>query len=147
VRICRFDHDRIGVVRDNMVTDVTDLFDTRPIWPLPKGDWIIRQMEVMPRFAAALADRRGVPLDSVRLESPVAGPGKIVGAPMNYKAHIEEANADQEISHGKTYGSVRARARGGRIGEVGQAWIGSLRVEGRLGAWDGVRGLRFGGGN
>ena len=35
--------------------------------------------------------------------APVANPGKIIGAPINYKDHIDEANADNEINHGKTY--------------------------------------------
>lgn len=107
MRICRFNFDRIGVVRDQEVVDVTDLFDLNPPWPLPHGDWIIRQMpEALARIAKASADRGGVPLSEIRLEAPVAGPGKIIGAPINYKAHIEEANADREINHGKTYTSL-----------------------------------------
>jgi 2,4-diketo-3-deoxy-L-fuconate hydrolase len=43
------------------------------------------------------------PLEQVQLLSPVANPGKIIGAPINYKDHIDEANADNEINHGKTY--------------------------------------------
>ena len=107
MRICRFNHDRIGVVQDDMVIDVTDLFDLQPRWPLPSGDWIIRQMpEVMPRIRDALPRRHSIPLASVRLASPVAEPGKIIGAPINYKAHIDEANADHEINQGKTYTSL-----------------------------------------
>jgi 2-keto-4-pentenoate hydratase/2-oxohepta-3-ene-1,7-dioic acid hydratase in catechol pathway len=47
-----------------------------------------------------------IPLSDVRLNSPIANPGKIIGAPINYKAHIDEANADREINQGKTYTSL-----------------------------------------
>ncbi|MGH8238488.1 MAG: fumarylacetoacetate hydrolase family protein [Steroidobacteraceae bacterium] len=43
------------------------------------------------------------PLAAVQLRSPVANPGKIIGAPINYRDHIEEVNADAAINHGKTY--------------------------------------------
>lgn len=105
MRICRFNMDRLGVVDGETVTDVTDALNTSPRWPLPQGDWIVPQL-------ASLAERRsdaGRPKHSiadVRLESPVANPGKIIGAPINYKAHIEEANADREINQGKTYTSL-----------------------------------------
>ena len=33
------------------------------------------------------------------LLSPIANPGKIVAAPVNYKKHLEEARADAEIHH------------------------------------------------
>lgn len=104
MKICRFNHDRIGLVEGDRVTDVTDLFDTRPTWPLPQGDWIVRQIpELLSGLGARLGRGGGVPLTEVRLESPVANPGKIVGAPINYRAHIDEANADDAINHGKVF--------------------------------------------
>jgi 2-keto-4-pentenoate hydratase/2-oxohepta-3-ene-1,7-dioic acid hydratase in catechol pathway len=42
-----------------------------------------------------------VPLQQVRLLSPVANPGKIIGAPVNYQLHIDEAGRDKEISQGR----------------------------------------------
>jgi len=36
----------------------------------------------------------------VKLLSPVANPGKIIAAPVNYKKHLEEALADKGIHHG-----------------------------------------------
>ncbi len=38
-------------------------------------------------------------MSSVRLLSPIANPGKIVAAPVNYKKHLEEAQADPQIHH------------------------------------------------
>ncbi|MER0784380.1 fumarylacetoacetate hydrolase family protein [Pseudomonas aeruginosa] len=109
MKICRFNHDRIGVVRDADVFDVTDLFDRTLTWPAPLGDAVIAQLEqTLPRIEAALPRLSPQPLSSVRLDSPVANPGKIVGAPVNYHAHIEEANQDPEINKGKTFTTLEA---------------------------------------
>lgn len=107
MRICRFNRDRVGIVEKDVVYDITNLFDLRPTWPLPQGDWLMHQMiAVLPRIAGHLRGQTPVPLSSVRLESPIANPGKIIGAPINYRAHIEEANADKAINHGKTFTSL-----------------------------------------
>lgn len=107
MRICRFDGNHIGVVEGDSVYDVTALFDLKPTWPLPQGDWIMRQLpDLLPRIGEQFRTSKAVPLQSVRLESPVANPGKIIGAPINYRAHIDEANADRGINHGKTFTSL-----------------------------------------
>ncbi|WP_370152343.1 fumarylacetoacetate hydrolase family protein [Ferrovibrio sp.] len=108
MRICRFNSNRIGVVAGDVVHDVTALFDLKPAWPLPPGDWIVRQIPaLLPQIAAqAKAGGSTLPLAAVRLDSPVANPGKIIGAPINYRAHIDEANADTAINHGKTFTSL-----------------------------------------
>lgn len=108
MKICRFNHDRIGVVEDGSVYDITDLFELTARWPLPAGDVAIAQLGQVVNTFGGIAGRPSVPLSSVRLESPVANPGKIIGAPVNYKAHIDEANADAEINTGKTYTTLEA---------------------------------------
>ena len=109
MRLCRFDHDRLGMVEGAEVLDITDLFDRAPPWPAPPGDWIIRQaVELGPGLLDAV-DRPRLPLESVRLESPVANPGKIIGAPINYRAHIEEAHADQGIGFGRSFEDLKER--------------------------------------
>ncbi len=108
MKLCRFDHDRLGLVRGDEVADVTALFDRSPPWPAPAGDWIVRQaMDLGPALVAGAAGRPKRPLASVRLESPVAAPGKIVGAPINYRAHIEEARADQGIGFGRSFADLK----------------------------------------
>ena len=108
MRLCRFDRDRLGLVDGEAVVDVTDLFDRSPPWPLPPGDWIIRQaVELGPRLEAQAAGRPARPLSEVRLESPVAAPGKIVGAPINYRAHIEEAHSDGGIGFGRSFADLK----------------------------------------
>ena len=51
------------------------------------------------------ADAPSVPMADVVLNSPVANPSKIMGAPINYQKHIDESKTDdgivsaREISH------------------------------------------------
>lgn len=109
MKICRFNHDSIGVVEGDFVYDVTNLFDRSIVWPAAPGDAVIAQLDdVLANGIEDLKERHCLPLSSVRLESPVANPGKIIGAPVNYKAHIDEANADAEINTGKTYTTLEA---------------------------------------
>jgi 2-keto-4-pentenoate hydratase/2-oxohepta-3-ene-1,7-dioic acid hydratase in catechol pathway len=107
MKICRFDNSKIGIVDGQIVFDVTELFDRRPTWPLPQSDWVIRQIPLLiDELRKRYKDFPRFPLTSVLLAAPIANPGKIVGAPINYRAHIAEANADREIHHGKTYTSI-----------------------------------------
>ncbi|HEX4098305.1 MAG TPA: fumarylacetoacetate hydrolase family protein, partial [Caulobacteraceae bacterium] len=107
MRLCRFDHDRLGMVEGTEVLDITDLFDRAPPWPTPPGDWIIRQAVDFGAGLIDAVDRSRLPLESVRLESPVANPGKIIGAPINYRAHIDEAHADQGIGFGRSFADLK----------------------------------------
>jgi 2-keto-4-pentenoate hydratase/2-oxohepta-3-ene-1,7-dioic acid hydratase in catechol pathway len=90
------------------VSEVTDLFDRNPPWPPGPGDWIIRQaLELGDELAARAGRAAGLPLAEVRLESPVAAPGKIIGAPINYRPHIAEAHADQGIGFGRSFADLK----------------------------------------
>ena len=122
MKLCRFDHDRIGVVQGDEVIDVTDLLDRSPPWPLPQGDWMVGQMlDRLPALTEAAAVRPGRPFSGVRLESPVANPGKIVGAPINYGLHIDEAHADQGIGFGRAFTDLKDH---GLFLKAGSALIG-----------------------
>jgi 2-keto-4-pentenoate hydratase/2-oxohepta-3-ene-1,7-dioic acid hydratase in catechol pathway len=74
MKICRFDDDRVGILRGDKVFDVTNL---------GRG----RLLQAMP---ADLEKRPAKPLSSLQLLSPVPVPGKVLAAPVNYKAHIAE---------------------------------------------------------
>src|SRR5262249_60477603 len=52
------------------------------------------------RTVAARADP--VPVRSVTLLSPVANPGKIVCAPVNYQKHLDEVRDDESLHHNVT---------------------------------------------
>ena len=103
MRFCRFDDDRLGVVRGSLVHDVTPVLDHLPPlkWPVPRGDHVFNHLDALRPRMEALADRvAGVPVASVRLLSPVANPGKIVAAPVNYQLHLDESRADTQINFG-----------------------------------------------
>jgi 2-keto-4-pentenoate hydratase/2-oxohepta-3-ene-1,7-dioic acid hydratase in catechol pathway len=74
MKICRFDDNRVGVVRGDQVYDITTTAGDLLVPSVPSN------LEGLPKKA----------LSAVRLLSPVKSPGKIIAAPVNYKAHIEE---------------------------------------------------------
>ena len=110
MRLCRFDNNRIGLVRGHELHDVTAIVDTLlpPLrHPLPFGDHLIANLNALRPGMERLADTTPPrPLDEVRLLSPVANPSKIIGTPVNYRAHAEEAQRDPEIA---VYSAGRAR--------------------------------------
>ena len=109
MKICRYDDNRLGVVRGSLVHDVTSLLEALPAqrWPLPTYDIFV---EALPRLRdkleAAANQAPGRDVASVRLLSPVANPNKIIGAPINYKEHIEESKKDQGIAYGRQLKSI-----------------------------------------
>jgi 2-keto-4-pentenoate hydratase/2-oxohepta-3-ene-1,7-dioic acid hydratase in catechol pathway len=94
MKICRFDNDRLGVVEGDRVLDVTGALDVLPkvSWPLPPGDLLVANLgKVVARIKEIKHAATPKPLASVKLKSPVANPSKIIGAPVNYQLHIDEA--------------------------------------------------------
>jgi len=100
MKICRFDDNRLGLVRDEMVYDVTHVLNKLPAvrYPLPGHDPFIAALPKLKKYLVAKG--KGKPVAKVTLLSPVANPGKIIAAPVNYKKHLEEALADKGIHHG-----------------------------------------------
>lgn len=99
MRICRFNDNRTGVVRDEFVYDVTPILKRIGVfeYPLPRFDLMIAQLQhLMPLFERHALSALPMDLGSVRLLSPIANPGKIIAAPVNYQKHLEEAIADKE---------------------------------------------------
>jgi 2-keto-4-pentenoate hydratase/2-oxohepta-3-ene-1,7-dioic acid hydratase in catechol pathway len=104
MKIARFDDNRLGLVRGEEIIDVTPALEAIPTsrWPLPLGDPLVLHLDkVLARAGELAASARRTPLTAVRLRSPVANPTKIIGAPINYQAHIDESKADQGIAHGR----------------------------------------------
>src|SRR5919108_5051850 len=104
MKICRFDDDRLGIVEGTDALDVTAALEAIPPqkWPYGHGDALIAHLPAVLDKAKKLArqaPRR--PLSKIRLRAPVANPSKIVNAPINYQAHIDEAKRDQGIAHGR----------------------------------------------
>lgn len=101
MKICRFDENRLGLVENDAVLDVTAALQVLPEvrWPAPPGDQLIAHLDAV---RAEMGRIRGSApthaLAGVALKSPVANPTKVIGAPVNYLAHKEEAIADKSIS-------------------------------------------------
>jgi 2,4-didehydro-3-deoxy-L-rhamnonate hydrolase len=101
MKLCRFNDNRIGIVRGDAVHDVSAILEQLPPmrYPAPVADLLITHLERLRPEMERLADKApAVPLKGLRLLSPVANPSKIIGTPANYHAHAAEAAADKEIS-------------------------------------------------
>jgi 2,4-didehydro-3-deoxy-L-rhamnonate hydrolase len=117
MKLCRYDHDRLGVVRENLVHDVTEAqTEIRKSAPYAmQGDAIVAALPQWRERIERIADKAaGKPLASVKLLPPIARPTKLTCAPTNYQAHIEEmAKAAQQP------GSQIVRAQSAKILEAG----------------------------
>ncbi len=103
MRLCRFDNDRLGVVLNDEVADVTKALECLPAvrWPIPSGDPVIAALpEICKHAHLVLPHARRIALSDVKLLSPVANPSKIIAAPVNYAKHVAEARADRAINFG-----------------------------------------------
>ena len=100
MKLCRFDDDRLGVVIDDVVHDVSDIqaqIRAAARYDM-KGDAVIAALPAWrKRIEDAAAKASATPLADVKLISPVARPSKTMGAPANYKKHIEEMRSRTDI--------------------------------------------------
>jgi 2-keto-4-pentenoate hydratase/2-oxohepta-3-ene-1,7-dioic acid hydratase in catechol pathway len=106
MRFCRFGDGRLGLVEGDSVRDVTAALDVLPrySYPLPQHDIFIANLEAVAARARAMAkDAPALPLESLTLLSPVANPGKIIAAPVNYQKHLNEVRDNPQL-HGNNPG-------------------------------------------
>ncbi len=93
MRFVRYNDGRLGLLTadGDGVIDLTDRLDLSTDDPLVE---YIRGGHDANRFTDVPPDHdRG----AVHVDSPVARPGKVIAAPLNYQQHIEEALADRDI--------------------------------------------------
>jgi len=115
MRLCRFNQNRLGIVEGETVKDVTAALDVLPQvrYPLPPHDPLVANLaKVTARAKALAADAPAMPLSSVRLLSPVANPGKLVAAPVNYQKHLDEVKGDSQIHHGNAAHTITIQSAG-----------------------------------
>ena len=115
MRLCRFDNDRLGVVEDESIKDVTAALDVLPAcrYPFPSHDLLMADLEkVLARARAMLPGASTVPLATAKLLSPVANPGKIIAAPVNYQKHLDEVKGDSQINAGNPAHTVTIQKAG-----------------------------------
>jgi 2-keto-4-pentenoate hydratase/2-oxohepta-3-ene-1,7-dioic acid hydratase in catechol pathway len=126
MKLCRFNDNRVGVVRGASIHDVTGILEALPPmrYPAAVGDLLITHLERLRPEMERLADKApALPVAGQRLLSPVANPSKIIGTPANYRAHAAEAAADKEISvyHG---GKIRSIEEQGLFLKATSALVG-----------------------
>jgi len=100
MRLCRFDEGRLGVVDGGLIRDVTAAIEVLPTfrYPFPPYDVLVASLpKVVARAKLVMEDAPTVPVDGVRLLSPIANPGKIIAAPVNYQKHLDEVKSDVQI--------------------------------------------------
>lgn len=109
MKICWFNEDLLGVVDGGRVFDVSDALKSLPApsYPNRGGDLVIAHLDTLrPAIEKLLPGAKSHALDAVKLLSPVANPGKIIGVPVNYQKHVEEAAADVATFTDRQTGSV-----------------------------------------
>lgn len=117
MKLCRYDDDRLGVVRGDMVHDVTAAqSEIRAAARYDmKGDAVVAALpQWRERIEQMAAKASGKPIAGVKLLAPVARPSKLTCAPTNYQAHIAEMQAAAEQP-----GSQIVRHQSAKIGEAG----------------------------
>jgi 2-keto-4-pentenoate hydratase/2-oxohepta-3-ene-1,7-dioic acid hydratase in catechol pathway len=103
MKLCRFGEGKLGLVEGEQVRDVTAALDVLPAvrYPLPTHDLLVANLDkVTQRIKAICTQSSTVPLKGLKLLSPIANPGKIVAAPVNYQKHLDEVRADPALHHG-----------------------------------------------
>ena len=104
MRICRYNADKLGLVKGDQLIDVTLALDVIPKsgWPRPQGDAMVANLDtIFPEIEASRKMGYVQGVNNVNLKSPVANPTKIIAAPANYMDHIAEARGDAEINFGR----------------------------------------------
>lgn len=77
-------------------------------YPFPTFDVLLENLpSIRPRMESAAKTAKSYPLATVKLISPVANAGKVLAAPVNYRKHLEEAQIDEQIHHGKQVSEIQ----------------------------------------
>ena len=97
MRIARFNFSQIGFILEDVIYDVTSHVPSKGTLD------VLSFLEVM--SSAQLDDIKGTvsshKLSEVHLNSPIDNVSKVVAAPINYKAHVEEM-----LSNGQAFGHI-----------------------------------------
>ncbi len=111
MRIAIFDEGRLGLVKHGMVHDVSAALAALPAdaqpWLARRGDPLIANLDrLKPAILAALPSAPTKPVAAARFLSPVQHPTKIIGVPVNYHEHVQEAEADVATFSDRFRGSI-----------------------------------------
>ncbi|WP_353194805.1 fumarylacetoacetate hydrolase family protein [Pusillimonas noertemannii] len=100
MKICRYNDNRLGIIEGSDIVDVTPALELLPRhqYPLPVFDPLVADLGRVCRYIDEIKSRGArMPLEKAKLLSPVANPGKIIAAPVNYQKHLEEVLGDPNL--------------------------------------------------
>lgn len=111
MRLARFNDTGLGAIDDGFETmaDLSELIaDLAPsTWARAPGDPVMARLaHILDKAPAMLPFVGRIPVSEVTLNAPIATPSKIIGAPVNYHAHLDEALADAEINRGNKIAKI-----------------------------------------
>jgi 2-keto-4-pentenoate hydratase/2-oxohepta-3-ene-1,7-dioic acid hydratase in catechol pathway len=109
MRICWFNDNRLGLVRDGRVFDVSEALSVlpAPTYPAPKGDPLITHLDkVRPAIEKAAHGAKSHAIAEVKFLSPVQSPTKVIGTPTNYALHVAEAKEQAADFKSRYTGSI-----------------------------------------
>src|SRR5579862_2994649 len=115
MRLCRFGDGRLGLVEGTNVRDVTAALEVLPDcrYPLPTYDLLIANLDkVLERVKTLASSAPAIPLAGLKLLSPVANPGKVIAAPVNYQKHLDEVKGDAAINQGNVAHTITIQKAG-----------------------------------
>jgi 2-keto-4-pentenoate hydratase/2-oxohepta-3-ene-1,7-dioic acid hydratase in catechol pathway len=97
MRLVVYDGNKVGVLKDGQVVDVSDLVGAgADEWPPVAVTRLIAGFSrLRPRLEDALRNRQGTPLVRVRLAAPLPFPSKVIAAPANYRLHVQEMSTPE----------------------------------------------------
>ena len=130
MKLCRFDEDRLGVVIGDKVHDVSDIqSEIRAAARYDmQGDAVIAALPVWrTRIEAAAGKAPGRPVAHAKLLAPVARPSKAMGAPANYKKHVEEMRSRADIRKAAQPRPTRGIDTAGIFLKANSSIVGPLR--------------------
>jgi 2-keto-4-pentenoate hydratase/2-oxohepta-3-ene-1,7-dioic acid hydratase in catechol pathway len=102
VKIARFNGGRIGVVRDDLIHDVSAACGVDPAeWPPVGVNRVIANFDALrPAIEATVAATPGVPFSGVHVETPIPWPHKLLALPANFRAHHNEMGGSGATADG-----------------------------------------------
>lgn len=125
MKICRFNDNRLGLVEGGVVYDVTEALNVLPkvTYPLPQYDLLISNIDaVREMIEQKKVNASNAKVEDVRFLSPVANPGKIIAAPVNYQKHLKEVLGDPNLHHDNQINNIQ---RAGLFLKAGSSLVGA----------------------
>lgn len=101
MKLCRTRDGRIGLVGPAGAVDVTSALGVLPSarYPYPTQDALVANLDMLRPLFAEIARTGAMIEPGTPLDSPIANPGKLVAAPVNYQRHLDEVREQADLHH------------------------------------------------